>query len=125
MLIGYVTPAGQVNEFPPIPSSAGGNETTFDQQFISGPGGDLWFSYAAFDPSSSSQSPSLWPTSQDFIGRVTPAGAVRALPCVGRPRPARGGMYSLAAGADGDLYFTQQIGQHFELERMSQGGVAE
>jgi streptogramin lyase len=118
VLLGDVTPAGQVTEFPPIPLSAGEDGTSFDAQLISGPGGDVWFSYDVFAASS----PGLWPVNQDFIGRVTAAGAITLFPVSsdsGRTR----GLYSLAAGADGDLYFTQQIDQYFELERISQGGV--
>jgi streptogramin lyase len=113
-----VTPAGQVTEFPPIPLSAGEHGTSFDAQLISGPGGDLWFSYAVLAASSSG----LWPVNQDFIGRVTAAGATTLFP-VSSDSARIQGLYSLAAGADGDLYFTQQIGQHFELARMSQSGV--
>ena len=118
VLIGDVTPAGQVTEFPPVPVPAGEDGTSFDRELISGPGGDLWFSYGVLDTSA----PTWNPASQDFIGRVTAAGAVTLFP-VSSDTARTQGMYSLAAGADGDLYFTQQIGQHFELARMSQEGV--
>jgi streptogramin lyase len=129
--LGNVTPAGQFTEFAPVPlpivrvQHTAGSGWISNGEFISGPGGDLWFGFVLSDFVSS---PRLSFVSQDFIGRVTTAGKVKFFPVSSRYDPTSAsertpGIDSLAAGVDGDLWFTQQIGQHKELVRMSPSGV--
>ena len=69
VVIGNVTPAGVVTEFPAIPVQPG--PAGFATGIVSGPGGDLWFGY---------NNDALVIYGQDFIGRVTTAGAVTLIP---------------------------------------------
>lgn len=106
-----MTPAGVVTEFPPIPVPAGQNANV--SSIVSGPGGDLWFGYTV--SASKGQS-------QDFIGRVTTAGAVKLFP-ISSARSNGYGLNSLAAGADGNLWFTESVGDGTVFGRMSPSGV--
>lgn len=112
VVIGNLTPAGLATEFPPIPVSAG-----FQAQgtrIVSGPDGNLWFGYSVIDSRS---------RNQNFIGRVTTSGAITLFPitALGTSSPAL--VTSLAAGADGNLWFTEGQGQDFVFGRMTPGGV--
>jgi virginiamycin B lyase len=106
-----VTPAGQVTTFPPISAPAG----TFSSAggIVSGPGDDLWFSYNVGGSA---------PESQNFIGRVTTAGTVTlfAIPSFSSKSST---LYSVAAGADGNLWFTEGPGKNFVLGRMTSSGT--
>jgi streptogramin lyase len=46
VVVGYVTPEGQVTEFPPIPVPAGQYAVADYDAMVGGPGGDLWFGYS-------------------------------------------------------------------------------
>ncbi len=105
VVIGDVTPAGQVTEFPPIPVPAG--EAAGATEIVSGPGGDLWFDYTVFGPKL-----------QVLIGQVTTAGAITLFP-VSSFSPKASTLNSLAAGADGNLWFTDGSGKNFVFGRMS------
>ncbi len=109
VVIGDVTPGGQVTEFPPIPIPAG--QAAGATEIVSGPGGDLWFDYTVFGPKL-----------QVLIGQVTTAGASTLFP-VSSFSPKASILNSLAAGADGDLWFTDGSGKNFAFGRMSPSGV--
>jgi streptogramin lyase len=97
VVVGNVTPAGQVTVFPPIVVPNGGIFTR--TELVSGPGGDLWLGYTDWGISPSS--PSL--DQQSFIARVTTAGAVTVftIPALGSKSAT---IQSVAAGADGNLW---------------------
>ncbi len=59
---------------------------------------------------------------QDFIGRVTTAGAVTLIPVSSLSTHAPLDVSSLAAGADGSLWFTQELAEK-PFGRISQSGV--
>jgi virginiamycin B lyase len=83
-VVGRITPAGQVTEFPTPVSNPGA--------ITAGPDGNLWFTGGSLlnDPS---------------IGRITPAGQVTKFDL-----PDRLGVPSgIAAGPDGNLWFTERI----------------
>jgi hypothetical protein len=113
VMIGSMTPAGQVTEFPPIPVTAG--PTAYSTGIVSGPGGDLWFDYTVVGSAPVSDS-------QSFIGRVTTAGSVTLFPMSSGPK-SRGVQYPLVAGADGNLWFTEGSGKDFILGRMTPSGA--
>ena len=111
VIIGNVTPAGVVTEFPAIPVQPGpaGSAT----EIVSGPGGDLWFGY---------NNNEIVIYGQDFVGRVTTAGAVTLIPVSSLSIRGPLEVSSLAAGADGNLWFTQELAKkHFG--RISPSGV--
>lgn len=112
VVIGKVTPAGVVTEFSPIPVPAG--LTATGTTIVDGPGGDLWFGYSVIDSRS---------RNQNFIGRVTTSGAITLFPitALGTSSPAL--VTSLAAGADGNLWFTEGQGKNFVFGRMTPSGV--
>ena len=112
-MIGNVTPAGVVTEFPPLPVAAGQDAFASWQAMVSGPGGDLWFGDSVTGPKHQNQ---------DFIGRVTTAGAVTLFPISSASSKAYG-LDSLAAGPDGNLWFTESVGKKTVLGRMSPSGV--
>ncbi len=114
VLVGYVAPAGQVTELPPIPLSAGQVALADYNAMVSGPGGDLWFGYSV------SNSAQEW---QNFIGRVTTAGQITSFPISSFGKKSPFLVYSLAVGADGNLWFTEGVGKPFVLGRMSPSGV--
>jgi virginiamycin B lyase len=122
VVIGKMTPAGEVTEVPPIPLPAG--ETDVSRVIVSGPGGDLWFGYTVYD--ATHRLPN-----QNFIGQATTAGAVTLFPIPSffATKPILGGVHaspvldSLAAGADGNLWFTEGAGSDFIFGRMSPSGV--
>ena len=115
VVIGNVTPAGVVTEFPPIPVPAG--LTASAGSIVSGPDGDLWFG-------SSISTPRLQDfNSQNFIGRVTTAGAVTLFPISSFNAKSQSlSVDSLVAGADGNLWFTEGSGR-FVFGRLSPSGV--
>ncbi len=115
-VIGNVTPAGLVTEFPPIPVPAGHQAQA--SSIVSGPGGDLLFAYNVMH-----QSQSL--ISQSFIARATTAGAVTLFPVPSFSSKPPGYVNSVAVGADGNLWFTEQVGKNLVLGRMSSNGVAD
>ncbi len=118
VVLGNVTPAGQIAEFPPIPVAAGQDGASFGAELVDGPDHDLWFSDAVL--SATPQDPIV---GQSFIGRATTAGAVTLFP-VSASNSNTGGLFSLASGADGNLWFTEQIhGKGGVLDRMSPSGV--
>ena len=103
VIIGNVTPAGVVTEIAAIPVQPG--PTGSATEIVSGPGGDLWFGYNNND---------IVIYGQDFVGRMTTAGAVTLIPV--SSLSIHGPLYvsSLAAGADGNLWFTQELAKkHF------------
>ncbi len=108
VLIGNMTPAGLVTEFPPIPVPAG--QVVFAHSIVSGPDGDLWF----FSNNNA--------TDQGFLGRVTTAGVVTLFPIPSfSSKPPN--LDSLAAGADGNLWFTEGAGKQLVFGRISPNGV--
>ena len=88
-LIGQVTPAGKITEFP-LPTSAAQGELG---RITDGPDGNLWF------------------TERDNpqIGQVTPAGKITEFPLPAGVQGAEG----ITKGADGNLWFTagDQLGK--------------
>ncbi len=94
IVIGNMTPAGVVTEFPPIPLPSG--QSASARSIISGPGGDLWFAYSVMTSQFQNQ---------NFIGQVTTSGAVELFPIASSG--ANPIIFSLAAGADGSLWFTE------------------
>ena len=113
VVIGNVTPSGQITEFPPIPVAAGQHAFPSWQAMVSGPGGDLWFGYSVNGPKHQDQ---------DFIGQVTTAGTITLFPISAVSSKAFG-LDSLAAGPDGNLWFTESVGKDTVFGRMSPSGV--
>jgi streptogramin lyase len=114
VVIGSMTPAGVVTEFPPIPAQQPGPDSEANA-IVSGPDGDLWFgynlTYALID-------------AQDFIGQVTTTGAVTLFPTSSLSGNAPYFVSSLVVGADGNLWFTEQgIYNRLIFGRMSPSGV--
>ena len=93
VLVGEITPAGAVTEFA-VPDPAG---QFFNNPagIAAGPDGDVWFGWAG--PIGSGQV-------QSFIGQMTPAGAFHFFPV--SPIGVNDLISSLAAGVDGNLWFT-------------------
>ena len=114
VVLGNVTPAGDVTEFPPIPVAAGRDALAGD--IVSGPGGDLWFGYTV----SNLKLPDF--KSQNFIGQVTTAGAVTLFP-ISSYGPHTPLLDSIAAGSDGNLWFTEGPGKKIVFGRMLPSGV--
>ena len=110
VVLGKVTPAGLVTEFAPIPLPAG--EAAEATRIVSGPRGDLWFGCWVVDTGGQGQ---------DFIAQATTAGAVTLFP-ISSLGHSGGLVSSLAAGADGNLWFTK-AGVPFVFGRMSPSGV--
>ncbi len=118
-VVGEVTPNGQFTEYPPIPVATGQVGVASDlTQLTTAPDGDLWFSYTVVGNSPSSASV----LTQNFIGQVTAAGTVTLFP-VSSSSTDTGLTYSLAAGSDGNLWFTEQLSQEWVLGRMTPNGV--
>ncbi len=115
VVIGNVTPAGLVTEFPPIPVAAG--RGAMAGSIVSGPGGDLWFGYLVGNLKLQDFQ------RQDFIGQVTTAGAVTLFPISSFSSKSPILIDSLAVGADGNLWFTEGVGKPFVFGRMSPSGV--
>jgi streptogramin lyase len=117
ILVGNVTTAGHVTELPPIPVRNGDVFTS--KAMIDGPGGALWFGYTDLGFNSSSLGPR---SEQSFVVRVTTAGAVTVFPI-----PSYGlksaELESLAAGPDGNLWFTEDQGPRSIFGRISPSGV--
>ena len=109
---GYVTPAGVFTEFPPIPLPAG--QTALPGSIVNGPGGELWFGYSVGGSKFQDQ---------NFIGRVTTAGAITLFPISSPGSPLS--LYSLTSGSDGNLWFTESAGVHDAsvVGQMSPSGV--
>ena len=124
ILIGKGTSTGVVTEFPPLPVVNAQEAWSYD--IVSGPGGDLWFSDSVFNqyPASDPSGLGYILPEQDFIGRVTTAGAVTLFPVSAAGSQSSIEYGSLAAGADGNLWFTQATssGPSF-FGRMSPSGV--
>ena len=118
LVVGEVTPSGQFTEYPPIPVTTGQGGWASTMQFTAGPDGDLWFGYTVVGNTPSNGSV----LTQNFIGRVTAAGTVTLFP-VASYSTAPGEVFTLAAGPDGNLWFTEQIGQELVLGRMTPNGV--
>jgi hypothetical protein len=114
VMIGSMTPSGQVTEFPLIPVKAG--LSAYGDGIVSGPDGDLWFGYTVSGSGS-------WPDSQNFIGRVTTDGSVTLFPISSFGRNSSGFQYPPVAGADGNLWFTVGSGKDFVLGRMTPSGA--
>jgi streptogramin lyase len=114
VIIGSVTPAGQVTEFPPIPVTARLGAAAHG--IVSGPGGDLWFGYTVTGSGSTSGS-------QNFIGRVTTDGSVALFPISSFGSNSSEIVYSPVSGADGNLWFTEGLGKDFVLGRMTPSGA--
>jgi virginiamycin B lyase len=114
VMIGSVTPAGQVTEFPPIPVTAG--LAAAAHGIVSGPGGDLWFGYTVIGSGST-------PGSQNFIGRVTTDGSVTLFPISSFGSNSSEIVYPPVSGADGNLWFTEGLGNDFVLGRMTPNGA--
>ncbi len=120
-VIGNVTPAGRVSEvteLPLTPGPAGGG--ALDTSLVSGPGGDFWFGYTVFGSNGQGS---------DYIGRMTTAGAVKLFPISSVSSGPAGDaptIDSLAVGADGNLWFTESVGDSGNesvFGRMSPSGV--
>jgi streptogramin lyase len=108
-LIGQVTPSGQVADFR---RSIEGEPS----DLASGPDGNLWFTEsvkARFKPKSV----------QARIGRITPNGLIAEFPIPG----AKAQPWGIAAGPDGDLWFTEP--ERDKIGRITPGllavGIAE
>jgi streptogramin lyase len=113
VIIGNITPAGVVTEFPAIPVGPVSAGAAFP--ITSGPSDDLWFGYNLNY---------LVLYAQNLIGQVTTAGAITFFPISALSETAPNGVSSLTAAADGDLYFTEQgIGNHLVFGRMSPAGA--
>jgi streptogramin lyase len=115
VVIGKVTPAGQVTEFPPIPVSAGLGGVA--NSIVSGPDGDLWFGYTSDNLKFQGFK------SQEFIGQVTTTGAITLFPISSFGSNSPLFVDSITPGADGNLWFTEGMVKHFVVGRMSPSGV--
>jgi streptogramin lyase len=126
-VIGNVTPAARVSEVTDLPLSpelAGGGALeggAQDTSIVSGPDGDFWFGYTVFGSHGQNS---------DYIGRMTTAGAVKLFPISsvssGPITAYPPTIDSLAAGADGNLWFTESVGDSGNesvFGRMSPSGV--
>ena len=114
VLIGDITPAGVVSEFPPFPAQQGPvGPGAGANGIINGPGGDLWFGYNIVG---------LAIYGQNSIGKVTTAGAVTLYPVSPLSVYAPLLVSSLAVGADGDVWFTQASAKK-PFGRISPSGV--
>lgn len=111
VVIGNVTPSGKVTELPPIPLAAG--QSADAHSIVRGPGGDLWFGYNLLVDDNHFQ---------DFIGRVTTSGKITLFP-VSSVGPYPVSIWSLAPGADGNLWFTEGLASDNTLGRMSPNGA--
>jgi streptogramin lyase len=114
VMIGSVTPAGQVTEFPPIPVTAG--LAAAAHGIVSGPDGDLWFGYTVTGSGSTRGS-------QNFVGRVTTDESVALFPISSFGSKSSQIVYSPVSGADGNLWFTEGLGKDFVLGRMTPSGA--
>jgi streptogramin lyase len=97
-VIGKVTPAGRFTEYrvPTIKGLSFVNDVGI--AIVSGPGGDVWFGYAA------QKAPGQY---QDVIGRVTPGGAIKQFVL---PVSSSGYYMTLAAKPGGNVWFTTDGG---------------
>jgi len=96
-VIGRITPAGHVDEFP-VAGAAGG-DADFPLGIALGADGNLWFG----------------DTVNNAIGRITPSGAITEFPLpVAQSLP-----QAIAAGPDGNLWFTEQ----HKVGRITPAGV--
>ena len=111
VLIGNITPAGLVTEFPPIPVPAGKEAEGFS--IVSGPGGDLWFGYSVVDSKLQSQV-------QNEVFKVSTAGAIRRY---WLPTAVSSGVLTYLGSADGSLWFADESGV-LKLDRSTASGVA-
>jgi streptogramin lyase len=111
VVVGKVTPARRVTEYGPIPVPPGLAAST--TTIVSGARGDLWFTYSLYSPNDA--------RIQDFIGRVTTAGVFKLFPVSSFSADA-GDFLSLAAGADGNLWFTT-LSAAAPLGRMTPDGA--
>jgi streptogramin lyase len=110
VIVGKITPAGAVTEFP-VPDTSG--LPFFVDEIVSGPGGEVWFGMNGTSPAGQPES---------FIGQVTTAGAIKIFP-VSASGPDKQ-LFSLAAGPDGNLWFTESFGGDSEdVGRMTPNGV--
>ncbi len=88
--IGRITPSGSITEFPLPGTSPGASD------IITGSGGDLWFF------ASSEETTGVYNSS---IGRITPSGSITEFP-LPSGESSYTGPYSIAAGSDGNIWFT-------------------
>jgi sugar lactone lactonase YvrE len=108
-MIGRITPAGAVTEFP-VPSSDG----TSLNDLIVGPDGNLWFTESAFG-SGGTSGPAA-------VGRITPSGAVTTFPL---PSTEDGIAGALTVGPHGDLWFPEfhELRAPQKIGRITPAGV--
>ncbi|HEX8198968.1 MAG TPA: hypothetical protein VF590_00670, partial [Isosphaeraceae bacterium] len=94
--IGRITPAGRITEYT-LPNDAASFPNALALAIAAGPDGNLWFSLADhnFD---------IGPFPEARIGRITPAGIITIFP-LPLLEPF-GGIDSLTAGPDGNLWLT-------------------
>ena len=97
--VGRMTPGGQVTVFPVPDLSPGNGANTLD--ITAGPEGALWFADGVHR-----------------IGKITTAGVVTMFPVPVSSGPAP---YSIAAGADGNLWYSNP--EEHEIGRMTPSGV--
>jgi hypothetical protein len=106
VVIGNVTPAGLVTEFPPLPVPAGQDTFAGWQEMVSGPGGDLWFGDSVTGPVGPADG-SLWFANEASgaieLGRITASGAATSYNLSGSVRR-RFPFNAMALGQDGNLY---------------------
>jgi len=101
--IGRITPGGLITEFA-VPSSGSDFSSSFVEEIIVGPDGNLWFTLVGTDK----------------IGRITTAGTITFFPVPTIDSEPIG----IAIGPDGNLWFVEQSGNQFG--RMTPvGGVTE
>jgi streptogramin lyase len=109
--IGKMTTAGTLSEYP-LPFGYNSNVLGI----APGPDGNIWFTESRCpycDPSASGQTPNDGAT----IGKITPAGAISEFTLPDYHAGPRG----ITAGPDGNLWFTEEVGN--KIGRISPSGV--
>jgi streptogramin lyase len=107
--VGRITPAGAVRFF-----SAGISRGSLPGAITAGPDGNLWFT----EPATTGRKPYI-PVAGNRVARITPAGVVTEFSAGISAASAPGG---IAAGADGNLWFTEPDGTR--IARITPSGVA-
>jgi streptogramin lyase len=113
-VIGKVSPTGVVTEFPPVPLPGGQQGTA--NGITNGPNGDLWFGYTVSEAGTNQPL-------QEFLGRVTTAGAVTLIPVSFPGSQSPSSFVTPISSADGSVWFTEDAGPNVALARMSAIGV--